>query len=487
MEDNNIVQINATKENVVKSLLWKFLERGSVQGIQFVLQIILARLLCPEDYGLLAIILAFIAIANIFVQSGLNTALIQKKDSDETDFSSVFWVSLLIALIFYLILFFTAPFISNFYGNELLVPVLRVLSITIFFAALNSVQYAMVSKTMQFKRFFYSSLGGVIGSGILGIVFAYLNFGVWALVIQQLSNNLLISFILWITVKWRPKFILNLSRTKSLFNFGWKVLVSNFLSAAYMQCYSLIVGKFFTAVDLGFYSRGRQFPNVITNSIDGSIQSVMLPAFSANNENIEKLKRALRKSIFYSCYFLFPVMFGMAAVAEPLVNILLTDKWAGCIIYLQLGCFYFAFWPVHSNNITAINAMGRSDISLKLEIIKKTFIVVEWIVTIRFGLIAVAIGQVVETIVSVFINVFPNKKLLNYTLKELAQDIMPSLCISIVMALFVWSLSFVMKNYYFMLILQILFGIGLYLFFSILFKNKCFVELVLQIKTKLGR
>lgn len=483
---SEIIYTDVSKENVIKSLIWKFLERGGVQGIQFVLQIILARLLCPEDYGVLSILVAFIAVANIFVQGGLNTALIQKKDSDALDFSTVFWITILFSTVLYFVLFFLAPTIARFYNNNVLVPILRVLSLTLFFGALNSVQYAMVSKTMKFKRFFFSSMGGVVGSGILGIVFAYLGYGVWALVIQQLANNLLISLILWFTVKWRPKIAFSFKRIKKLYNFGWKILVANFLSTIYMQCYSLIIGKFFSASDLGLYSRGRQFPNVITNSIDGSIQSVMMPTFSARNCDKEKLKQVLRKSISYSCYILFPIMFGMAAVSKPLVTILLTEKWSGCIIFLQLGCFYFAFWPIHSNNITAINALGRSDISLKLEIIKKLLIVIEWLITIRFGLVVVAIGQVVETIVSIFINAFPNKKLLNYSIFELLKDIIPSLSLSGMMGIIVWSLNFFVQNNYILLFIQILLGIFIYIALSKFFKIKCFNEILLVLKKKIG-
>lgn len=483
----DFIQVDVSKEIVIKSLVWKFLERGGVQGIQFILQIILARLLFPEDYGVLAILSAFIAIANIFIQGGLNTALIQKKNSDEVDFSSVFWITIALSGFIYALLFLMAPLIAKFYNNEILTPVLRVLSITIFFGALNSIQYAMVSKTMQFRRFFYSSMGGVVGSGALGIVFAYLGYGVWALVIQQLSNSFLISIILWFTVKWRPRFLFNFSRLKALYSFGWKILVANFLSAAYMQCYSLIVGKFFSAIDLGLYSRGRQFPNVITNSIDGSIQSVMMPTFSAKNENTEELKRILRKSISYSCYLLFPVMFGMIATAKPLITVLLTEKWINCVIYLQLGCLYFAFWPIHSNNLTAINALGRSDISLKLEIIKKTLIIIEWIITIRFGLVVVAIGQVIETLISVFINAFPNKKLLNYSIKELLIDIFPSLLISFVMCCIVWCLHFFVLNNYLLLFLQIILGILSYIGLSKIFRLKCFQEIVLTLKNKIGK
>ena len=359
-----------SKNTVISSFIWKFLERGGVQGIQFVLSIILARLVSPSDYGIIALILVFIQIANVFVQSGFNTALIQKKDSDDTDFSSIFYLSLFVAFICYLILFFTAPFIAKFYNQEILTSVIRVVSLTLFFGAINSVQSAYVAKKMQFKNFFYSSVIAVFVSGVVGICFAYIGFGVWALVIQHLVNNVLIVVVLLFTVSWRPKFLFSFIRIKNLFGFGWKLLCSGLLDTVFRNIYNLLVGKFYNSQVLGFYNRGTQFPQTITNSIDGAIQSVMLPTLSAKNDNIEELKRITRKSISMSAFVLMPSMFGLAAVAEPLVKVLLTDKWLPCVPFLQLACISFVFYPIHNANLTAINSLGRSDVFLKLEIIK---------------------------------------------------------------------------------------------------------------------
>lgn len=484
MSDNK--EIN--KKIIISSLMWKFLERGGVQGVQFVLSIILARLVSPSDYGIVAILLVFIQIANVFIQSGFNTALIQKKNSDDVDFSSIFYLSLVIAAILYVILYFTSPFISIFYKQEDLTIFLRIISLTLFFGAVNSVQNAYVSKTMQFKRYFVSSMGAVTGSGILGIVFAYKGFGVWALVIQQISKDVLTCFILWFTVKWRPKFVFSFERVKSLFGFGWKLLCSGILDTIFRNIYNLIVGRIYNSEILGVFNRGHQFPQVIATNLDGSIQSVMLPAISNKNDNIEEVKRMTRRSISMSAYLLMPCMFGMAAVAESLVKLLLTDKWLPCVPFLQLACFSYAIYPIHTANLTGINALGRSDIFLKLEIIKKTITVINILVTLPFGIYAMAIGQVVAAVISSFINAFPNKKLMNYSYFEQLKDLLPSFIVSIFMAVCVWSLKFISLPSSILLLLQISLGFILYIIFSKVFKLETFYYLINTVKgVKNGR
>lgn len=476
------------KNTVISSLIWKFLERGGVQGVQFVLSIILARLVSPEDYGVIALILVFIQIATVFIQSGFNTSLIQKKESDDTDFSSIFYLSLFVALICYVVLFFAAPFIAKFYNQEILTPVIRVISFTLFFGAVNSVQNAYVSKTMQFKRFFYSSMGAVIGSGIVGVIIAYMGYGVWALVAQQLIRDVLICIILWFTVKWRPKLLFSFTRVKSLFSFGWKLLCSGILDTIFRNIYNLIVGRIYNSEILGVFNRGHQFPQVIATNLDGSIQSVMLPAISNKNDNIEEVKRMTRRSISMSAYLLMPCMFGMAAVAESLVKLLLTDKWLPCVPFLQLACFSYAIYPIHTANLTGINALGRSDIFLKLEIIKKTITVINILVTLPFGIYAMAIGQVVAAVISSFINAFPNKKLMNYSYFEQLKDLLPSFIVSIFMAVCVWSLKFISLPSSILLLLQISLGFILYIIFSKVFKLETFYYLINTVKgVKNGR
>ena len=283
MDDHQI------KSKVIISLFWKLMERVGTQGIQFVVQIVLARLLLPEEYGTIAIITIFISFANVFVQYGFNTALIQKKNADQTDFSSVFFLSLIVAGVFYLVLFLAAPFIAGFYQNPALIPLLRVLAITLFIGGLNSIQNAVVARKLEFRKLFFSSLGAVMVSGVVGIVMAYNGYGSWALVAQQLSNQITIAIILWFTVKWRPLLLFSLERLKGLFSFGWKLLVSALINMLYMDSQSLIIAKIYSPMMLGYFNRGQQFPALIVSNINGSIQSVMFPALSLQQENVRRV------------------------------------------------------------------------------------------------------------------------------------------------------------------------------------------------------
>lgn len=462
------------------------MERGGTQGIQFIVQIVLARLLVPNDYGIIALIAIFITIANVFVQSGFNTALIQKKDANETDFSSVFYLSLLIASLLYIILFFSAPFISTYYGVPKFTSVFRVLTITLFFGAINSIQNAVVSKKMHFKKLFFSSLCGMLVSGIVGINFAYLGYGVWALVAQQLTNQFMINIILWFTVKWRPKLIFSFERVEGLFSYGWKLLVSSLIDTLYMNLRSLIIGKIYNPTMLGFYNRGDQFPQMIVTNINGSIQSVMLPALASEQENRQRVKDMVRRSIVTSSFILFPMMVGLAVIAKPLVKILLTDKWLLCIPFLQISCVSYALWPIHTANLQAINALGRSDIFLKLEIIKKTIGLIILGISIYFGVYAIAMGTLISEIISTFINAYPNLKLFNYSYKEQWKDIMPSLILSLVMGGVVYCIDYIALSDFITITIQISLGLLLYLGMAYVFKLECLTYLIISIKEFLG-
>lgn len=467
-----------TKSKILFSLFWKLMERGATQGISFIISIILARLLLPEDYGLIALVTIFISLSRVFVQSSFNTALIQKKDANEVDFSSVFYLSLFIAVLLYVILFFTAPLISMFYDKPQLIQVFRVLSITLFFGAVNSIQNAVIARKMQFKKLFFSSLGAIIISGTIGIVTAYQGFGVWALVIQQLVNGFMVTAILWFTVKWRPKLIFSFQRVKGLFSYGWKLLVSTLIDNLYMSLRSLIIGKIYTPDMLGYFNRGKQFPQLLVSNINGSIQSVMLPTLAAEQDNRKRVKEMVRRSIVTSSFILFPMMIGLAVVAEPLVKILLTDKWLPCVPFLQIFCISYALWPIHTANLQAINALGRSDIFLKLEIIKKIIGLIILGVSIFFGVYAIALGGVLSGIISTFINAYPNKELLNYSYKEQWKDIMPSLLISIVMGVVVYCINFVGLNSWITLLIQIILGVVLYIGMTKIFKLECYKYLI---------
>jgi len=362
----------ATRKGLGKSFAWKLLERFGTSGVHFVLQIILARLLDPEHYGVLSIMVIFTTLANVFVQQGFNTSLIQNKDVTEEDYSSVFWVSLGIATVLYMAIFWGAPWIAVFYEMPDITVPLRVLALMLFTGALNSVQVAKISREMDFHKVFVSNIGGSLMSGIVGIIIAYMGGGLWALVAQSLLSSAVACLVMRFTVKLKLRLVCNLARVKVLFAYGWKLLMSSLLDTLYQDLRSLVIGKKYNSDTLGYYNRGKNFPQFIISAVNGAVQSVMLPAMSAEQDDSKRVKDLMRTSITMSAYVIFPVMAGLAAVASPLVRLLLTDKWLPCVPYMQIYCFSLAFYPVHSCNLQAINAVGRSDIFLKLEIIKKS-------------------------------------------------------------------------------------------------------------------
>lgn len=476
-----------TRKKVLSSLFWKLMERGATQGIQFIVQILLARLLLPEDFGTIALVTVFISIAQVFVQSGFNTALIQKKDTDLEDFSTVLYLSLFIAGILYLLIYITSPYIASFYEEPVLVPILRVLSLTLFFGAFNSIQNAFIARNMMFKKLFFSSLGAIIVSGIGGIIAAYAGLGVWALVIQQLINQISITIIMWLTVRWRPMFAFSFTKSKKLFSFGWKLLVSSLLNTLYMDLRTVIIGRLYSASILGYYNRGELFPKVIVTNIDSSIQSVMLPTLSAHQDDRKIVKEMMRRAIVTSSFFIFPMMIGMSVIAESLVKIVLTEKWLTAVPFLQIFCLSYALMPIHTSNLQAINAIGRSDIFLKLESIKKIVGLIVLVLSLPFGVYAIALGQVISGIISTFINAYPNKRLLSYSYKEQLVDIMPSFAIAIIMGCVVYTFKFFNFTVLKTLSLQVITGALVYIGLAKVFKIESFSYLVAvfkELKTK---
>lgn len=479
----NSKEDNINKKSVLSNLFWRFSERTAAQGVSFVVSVVLARMLTPEDYGLVGLITVFISIATVFVSSGFGSALIQKENVTQTDYSSVFFFSMLMGVVMYIVLFFSAPFVANFYKEPLLISVIRVLALSLIIGGINCVQQAYVSRTMQFKRFFYSTIIGTAISAIIGIYMAYRGAGVWALVAQTLSNQIIDTCILWFTVKWRPTLEFSMSEMKKMFNYGWKLLFSNLIDTVYNNLYSLVIGKFYSAKDLGYYNRGRNIPNIVITNINGSIQSVMFPAFSNCQGDKEKLKSMVRRSIVTSTYIIMPAMIGLAAVAEPLTVLLLTEKWLPSVPFMQFSCFILAFWPIHTTNLQAINAVGRSDIFLKLEIIKKIIGFSIMVMSIPFGLHVMMIGNCFSAIISSFINANPNKKLLNYGYKEQIVDIIPAMLLSLFMGGIVLIWTFFDMNNIIVLILQIITGTVIYIGGSRLFKLESYTYVVNMLKS----
>lgn len=458
----NVMTQNNTATKTLNNFIWRFLERCGAQGVTFVVSIVLARLLDPNVYGTIALVTVFTTILQVFVDSGMGNALIQKKDADDLDFSSVFYFNITICGVLYAGMFLAAPLIAAFYKTPDLIPVIRVLSLMLIISGVKNVQHAYVSRHMMFKRFFFATLGGTIGAAIVGIGMAWAGFGVWALVCQTLFNATVDTIILWITVKWRPKLMFSLSRLKGLFSYGWKLLVSALIDVGYNDLRSLIIGKRYTSEDLAFYNRGKQFPNIIVTNINTSIDSVLLPTMSAQQDNRERVRAMTRRAIKTSTYIMAPFMMGLAVCAEPIVRILLTDKWLPCVPFLRIFCFTYAFYPIHTANLNAIRALGRSDWFLRLEIIKKVVGLTAVLITMWISVEAMAYSLIVTSILSQLINSWPNKKLLNYSYPEQLKDILPGLLMAAFMGVCVFFVQWLPLNEWLTLLIQVPFGAVIY-------------------------
>lgn len=474
--------MNTDNVKIISNFIWRFAERCGAQLVTFIVSIVLARLLLPEDYGTIALVTVFTTIMQVFVDSGLGTALIQKKDADDLDFSSVFYFNFVVCIILYLIMFFSAPLIASFYDILELTPVVRVISLTIVISGVKGVQQSYVSRNMLFKRFFYATLGGTIFSAFLGIAMAYKGFGVWAIVAQQLSNTAIDTLILWITVKWRPKFIFSWNRLKGLLGFGWKMLCSALLDTVYNNLRSLLIGKVYSSADLAYYNEGKKFPNLIVTNINTSIDSVLLPAMSKEQDDKDRVKNMTRRSIMVSCYIMAPLMIGLACCASNIVVVVLTEKWLPCVFFLQVFCITYMFYPIHTANLNAIKAMGRSVLFLKMEILKKVIGMVLLLSTMLISVKAMAYSLLISTVASVIINSWPNKKLLDYSFLEQMKDILPSILLAVGMGVVVYFIGLFNLPTLPLLLIQVICGGLLYIVGSAIFKLEPFLYLIGIIK-----
>ena len=474
------------KRDICSAILWKLLERFGVQGIQFILELVLARLLDPSHYGVLSLMIIFTTLANVFIQQGFSTALIQNKDVSEEDYSSVFWVSFSVTLLIYIVLFVATPAIATFYQIPDIVAPFRVLLLMLLPGAFNSVQLAKVSRDLDFKKVFYSNIIGVLIAGGAGITIALLGGGLWALVVQKILYITSACVVMMFTVKWFPRFHCDLIRVKVLFGFGWKLLVSSLIDTLYQDLSSLVIGKKYNSSKLGYYNRGKQFPQFIILAVNGAVQSVMLPAMAAEQDDKGRVKNLTRNSIMLSSFIIFPIMAGLAAMARPLITLILTEKWVEAVPYMQIFCFSLAFHPVHSCNLQAINAIGRSDIFLKLEIIKKTVgIALLAIATFWFDSpIAIAMTGVFTTIISCFINAYPNKKLIGYSYSEQMKDIMPSFLAATLMMVTILMVENIGIRLISAMIIQFVTGFALYILISVALKNEALVVMLKMLKMK---
>lgn len=460
---------------VTSNLLWRLLERFGAQGVTLIVSIVLARVLDPSVYGTIALITVITTILQVFVDSGLGTALIQKKDADTLDFSTVFYCNFAVCILLYGGLFLCAPMIAKFYNNIELIAVIRVLGILLIISGFKNIQNAYVSRNLLFKLYFFATLGGTISAAIVGIWMAYNGYGVWALVIQNLVNQGIDTVILWKLVKWRPTREFSFARLKILYSYAWKLLLSSLLDTVWNQLRQLIIGKKYTTTDLAYYNKGNEYPNYATLALNSSIDSVLLPVMSQSQDSIEMVKAITRRAIKTSSFILWPMMMGLAACATPFVNLVLTEKWLPCVPYLTIFCIVYAFYPIHTANLNAIKALGRSDLFLRLEIIKKIMNLVIILISMQFGPFYMALGSIVGSVFSQLINSWPNRKLLNYRYSEQLMDIMPYIVLSIAMAVVIHGISLLNMPDIWCLIIQILSGSVFYICISWILKIDSFI------------
>ena len=464
----------SSKSKVVSGMFWKFGERFCAQFVTLVVSIVLARLLDPEHYGAVSVILVFINIANVFVTESFSAALIRKKDADNVDFSTIFYFNIVFSLGLYAVIYFAAPYIEAFYNMPELCNAMRILALKLPISAVYSVQQAYVSRNMLFKKFFFATIVGTAASAAVGICMAYKGFGVYALVGQYLTNSLIGTISLWLAVRWRPIWAFSLEKFKGLFGFGWKILVTALIRTVYEDIYSLVIGKKYTSQDLAFYSKGKQYPQLIISNVNTTITSVMFPALSKHQDSRETVCLMMRRSIKTSSYILCPLLIGMAFVAEPLVSLVLTDKWLPCVPFLRIACFYLLLMPMQSANLQAIKAMGKSGVLLKLEIIKRVSGIIILIFTMQWGVLAIAYGSVLVTLLASFVNSVPNKKMLNYSYWQQLWDIIPNILTALASCAPIYFLKYLNLHNGATFLLQIAVSVPLYIFLSVVTGNDNF-------------
>jgi len=467
MKDNS-------SNSIFSSFIWRFLERFGAQGITFVVSLVLARLLDPEVYGVLALVTVFTVLMEVFMDSGFGSALVQKKDADDLDFSTVFYFNIVFSLILYLILFLAAPLIAAFYKLPELTALVRVMALVVVISAVKNVQQAYVSRNMMFKKFFFSTLGGTLGAAVMGITMAWFGFGVWALVAQILFNNFVDTVILWITVPWRPKWKFSWQRFRTLYSYGWKLLVSSLIATLYGNVHSLIIGKRYTAESLAFYNQGEKLPSFLVNNIITAVDSVMLPVMAKQQDDVSCVRELTRRSVQVSAYIMWPLMIGFAVCAESLVCLILTDKWLPAVPFLQVCCITYALHPIHSINLNAVKALGRSDIQLKLEIIKRVIGLTALLVAMWFGPYAMALSALATSLISQILNSWPNQKLLNYSCIQQLGDMLPAVLLSLAMGAVVSAVGMLDASYAVRLLIQVPLGVVIYVAGSWLLQLEAF-------------
>ena len=473
MERENI------NRKITSGLMWTYLERVLAQGVTTIVTIVLARILSPEHYGVVSIVTIFISICDTLVVGGFSDTLIQKSDADELDFSTLFWFVFVLSFVMYGLLFAVAPYIEAFFNTKGVCVVLRVMGLRIPINGIRSIQSAYISKKMKYRYFFFATLTGTLLSAGVGVVLAYLNFGVWALVAQYLTNSFVDTFILWVTCGWRPHKWFSFTRLKVLYSFGWKMQMSSMLATFYSELESFCIGKKYSTVDLAFYDKGKQFPKLIMNNVQTSVSKVMLPAFSLVKEEKSKMLSLAKKSVRTSSYVMFPLLIGLIICADEFVSAVLTDKWIASVPFLRMMAVYYLCEPIMSLNKQIVIASGDSKKYLTMEIEKKAIGMTLIIIALLFfeSPLAIAGAIVVTQIISLIIQSEPVEKIIGYSILAQLKDVAAPLLQSIGMIFPVLVIKGLGTNVWFKLFAEIIGGALCYVILSILTKNQEFYSL----------
>ena len=466
------------KGKTIKALLWSFIESVGLISVKFIVGIILARILFPEQFGLIGMLTIFMAVAQVFLDSGFGSALIQKQNATQTDYCSIFYFNIGAGFLIVLIFYSAAPWIAAFYGQPILTPLTRFMSLAIVINAFGLIQNTILIKELNFKKYSYVSLLASSVSGIIGISFAVNGYGVWSLVAQQMSAAFFRTIFLWFICTWRPSLIFSFKSLSQLFGFGSKMLAAGLLNQIFNHIYLLVIGRLFSASHLGFYTRAKTLAEVPSTIIPRMVGRVLFPAFSKIQENPERLKKAMRKALKTIGLVYFPLMIGLAAIAPSLVLLLLTAKWAESIPYLQLLCFAWLLFPVHLINLNLLQSMGRSDLFLRIEIIKKVLIAANICITWRWGIPAMIGGMIVTSLCAYILNSYYTYGLIGYSIGEQLNDLIPTLVLSLIMGVAVYLIGMVsLPGLWCTIILQIFIGSSLYIFLCRLLCLSAFMEL----------
>ncbi len=449
-----------TRSKVFSGVVWTVLERFSASGVSFVVSIVLARVLMPDDYGLVAMVMIFITLADVFINSGFNTALIQKKDADELDFSTVFWCSMVVSILIYMILFLSAPLVGDFYDQAALVLLLRVFALRVPLAVPNSIQHAYVSRNMIFKKFFFSTLLSTLASGGVGIGMALAGFGPYALIGQYFTKTVFDTVVLAFIVDWRPRFIFSWKRARGLMGYGSAVLLADLSGQFFDQLRGLIIGRFYTSADLAYYNRGQQFPQFVSGNVSAAVMTVLFPALANESDDTARVRAMTRRAMKIMAFVFIPLMIGLACVAEPLIDVLLTSKWEGCVFFLQVLSISNALGVCSSVSLQSLKAIGKGGVLVKLEFVKKPVYILLLAAGVMISVEAVAVTMLMYGLYGTIINMRELSRHTGYRIADQARDVVPETCMAIAMGLVVYAVNFLPVLSLVKLVIQIVVGIA---------------------------